>query len=124
VCQQTSKVTKKGHIGKQIIKTVADDHTDHFRKAKGFKKEFPMRLGNKLHEMEWDSGNGLKRTRNLPLGYIFTLEMPTSRSFITKQLSITWYIPECRKCYAGYFGIGRLKERVRIYQKKTAKKIL
>jgi hypothetical protein len=26
-----------------------------------------------------------------------------------------------RKCYAGYFGIGRLKERVRIYQKKTAR---
>jgi hypothetical protein len=28
---------------------------------------------------------------------------------------------ECRNCYAGYFGIGRLKERVRIYQKKTAR---
>jgi hypothetical protein len=40
------------------------------------------------------------------------------------QLSKQWYIPECRKCYAGYFGIRRLKERVRIYQKKTAKKIL
>jgi hypothetical protein len=34
----------------------------------------------------------------------------------------TWYIPEWRKCYAGYFGIGRLKERVRIYQKKLQRR--
>jgi hypothetical protein len=44
--------------------------------------------------------NGFKRTRNLPLG-----------SFLGT-------------CLPGYFGIGKLKERVRIYQKKTAKKIL
>jgi hypothetical protein len=34
------------------------------------------------------------------------------------QLSKHEYIPEYCKCYAGYFGNGRLKERVRIYQKK------
>jgi hypothetical protein len=38
------------------------------------------------------------------------------------QLSKQWYIPECRKCYAGYFGIERLKKRVRIYQKKLQRR--
>jgi hypothetical protein len=29
---------------------------------------------------------------------------------------------ECRKCYARYLGIGRLKERGRIYQKKLQRR--
>jgi hypothetical protein len=39
----------------------------------GFKKDIEMRLGSKLQEMGWDSGNGENKI------VIFKLEMPTSR---------------------------------------------
>jgi hypothetical protein len=75
-----------------------------FEKAKSL-KEFPREIPNGF-------SNSFKRTRNLPLGSFLGTCLPVVK---------TWYIPECRKCYAGYFGIGRLKERVRIYQRKTAR---
>jgi hypothetical protein len=87
-------------------KNCSSCHID-FKKAKSL-KEFPREIPNGF-------SNGFKRTRNLPLGSFLGTCLPVVK---------TWYIPECRKCYADYFGIGRLKERVRIYQKKTAKKIL
>jgi hypothetical protein len=76
-----------------------------FKKAKSL-KEFPREIPNGF-------SNGFKRTRNLPLGSFLGTCLPVVK---------TWYIPECRKCYAGYFGIGRLKERVRIYQKKLQRR--
>jgi hypothetical protein len=78
-----------------------------FKKAKSL-NEFPREIPNGF-------SNGFKRTRNLPLGFFLGTCLPVVK---------TWYIPECRKCYAAYYGIGRLEERVKIYQKKTAKKIL
>jgi hypothetical protein len=72
-----------------------------FKKAKSL-KEFPREIPNGF-------SNGFKRTRNLPLGSFLGTCLPVVK---------TWYIPEYCKCYAGYFGNGRLKERVRIYQKK------
>jgi hypothetical protein len=78
-----------------------------FKKAKSL-KEFPKEIPNGF-------SNGFKRTRNLPLESFLGTCLPVVK---------TWYISGCRECYAGYFGIRRLKERVRIYQKKTAKKIL
>jgi hypothetical protein len=75
-----------------------------FKKAKSL-KEFPREIPNGF-------SNGFKRTRNLPLGSFLGTCLPVVK---------TWYIPECRKCYAGYFGIGRLKERGRIYQEKNCK---
>jgi hypothetical protein len=76
-----------------------------FKKAKSL-KEFPREIPNGF-------SNGFKRTRNLPLGSFLGICLPVVK---------ICFIPECRKCYAGYFGIGRLKERVRIYQKKLQRR--
>jgi hypothetical protein len=76
-----------------------------FKKAKSL-KEFPREIPNGF-------SNGFKRTRNLPLGSFLGTCLPVVK---------TWYIPEWRKCYTDYFGIGRLKERVRIYQKKLQRR--
>jgi hypothetical protein len=75
-----------------------------FKKAKSL-NEFPREIPNGF-------SNDFKRTRNLPLESFLGTCLPVVK---------TWYILEWRKCYAGYFGIGRLKERVRIYQRKTAR---
>jgi hypothetical protein len=69
-------------------------------------KEFPREIPDGF-------SNGFKRTRNLPLGSFLRTCLPVVK---------TWYIPEWRKCYTDYFGIGRLKERVRIYQKKLKRR--
>jgi hypothetical protein len=76
-----------------------------FKKAKSL-KEFPREIPNGF-------SNGFKRTRNLPLGSFLGTCLPVVK---------TWYIPEFGKCYAGYFGIERLKKRVRIYQKKLQRR--
>jgi hypothetical protein len=69
-------------------------------------KEFPREIPNGFI-------NGFKRTRNLPLGSFLGTCLPVVK---------TWYMPECRKYCAGYFGIGRLKGRVRISQKKLQRR--
>jgi hypothetical protein len=95
---------KKGKIGAKI-KTIAVVSLDFKKKSL---KKFPKEIPNCF-------SNGFKRTRNLPLESFLGTCLPVVK---------TWYISGCRECYAGYLGIWRLKERVRIYQKKTAKKIL
>jgi hypothetical protein len=76
-----------------------------FKKAKSL-KEFPREIPNGF-------SNGFKRTRNLPLGFFLGTCLPVVK---------TWYIPECRKCYAAHFGIGRLEERVRSIRKKLQRR--
>jgi hypothetical protein len=82
-----------------------------FKKAKSL-KEF-------LREIPIGFSNGFKRTRILPLGSFLGTCLPVVKTWYISECQVVGF--ECRNCYAGYFGIGRLKERVRIYQRKTAR---